>query len=223
MPPTGGFGGNTGVQDAHNLGWKLALVLKGIAGPDLLATYDAERRPVSEFTVEQAYSRYVTRWAKHLGTENIQPMANDLDVDLGYRYRSSAIVPDGPDDRRVVEPVRETKGRPGTRAPHIYLSSDSGAISTLDWFGRGFVLLAGPEGNAWFANGPEGARLSGVKLDVHQVKDPAFAAGYGIGASGAVVVRPDGFVGWRAQTDAGASPSVISGVLARLVAAKSAC
>jgi 2-polyprenyl-6-methoxyphenol hydroxylase-like FAD-dependent oxidoreductase len=219
MPPTGGFGGNTGVQDAHNLGWKLALVLKGIAGPELLATYDAERRPVSEFTVEQAYSRYVTRWAKHLGTENIQPVANDLDVDLGYRYRSSVIIPDGPDDRRMIEPVRETKGRPGTRAPHIYLSSDSGTISSLDWFGRGFVLLAGPEGSAWFAHGPEGARLAGVELDAHQVKEPAFTAAYGIGPSGAVVVRPDGFVGWRAQTDAGASSSMISGVLARLVAA----
>ena len=45
VPPNGGFGGNTGVQDAHNLAWKLALVLNGIAGPGLLATYDAERRP----------------------------------------------------------------------------------------------------------------------------------------------------------------------------------
>jgi 2-polyprenyl-6-methoxyphenol hydroxylase-like FAD-dependent oxidoreductase len=219
MPPTGGFGGNTGVQDAHNLAWKLALVLKGIAGPELLATYDAERRPVSEFTVEQAYSRYVTRWAKHLGTENIQPVANDLDVDLGYSYRSSVIIADGPDDGRVAEPVRETKGRPGTRAPHIYLASDAGAISTLDWFGRGFVLLAGPEGSAWLAHGPQGARQAGVELDAHQLKDPGFAAEYGIGPSGAVVVRPDGFVGWRTKTDAGASPSMIHRVLSTLVAA----
>lgn len=57
MPPTGGFGGNTGVQDAHNLAWKLAMVLQEKAGPGLLATYDAERRPIGAFTVEQAYSR----------------------------------------------------------------------------------------------------------------------------------------------------------------------
>ena len=63
MPPNGGFGGNTGVQDAHNLAWKLAHVLKGKAGPELLATYEWERRPVAQFTVEQAYSRYVTRTA----------------------------------------------------------------------------------------------------------------------------------------------------------------
>jgi 2-polyprenyl-6-methoxyphenol hydroxylase-like FAD-dependent oxidoreductase len=62
VPPNGGFGGNTGVHDAHNLAWKLALVLKGTAGPGLLATYDAERRPVGEFTVQQSYA-----WVRHPG------------------------------------------------------------------------------------------------------------------------------------------------------------
>lgn len=188
----------------------------------MLNTYDAERRPVGEFTVEQAYSRYVTRWAKHLGTQGIQPLANDLDIDLGYRYRSAAVIPDGPDDRRMIEPVRETRGRPGTRAPHICLHHENRAVSTLDWFGHSFVLLAGPEGSAWSAHGHKGALLAGVELDVHQVKDPAFPAGYGIGPSGAVVVRPDGFVGWRAQTDAGASTTMITGVLTSLIAAESA-
>jgi 2-polyprenyl-6-methoxyphenol hydroxylase-like FAD-dependent oxidoreductase len=216
MPPTGGFGGNTGVQDAHNLAWKLALVLKGKAGAELLATYDAERRPVGEFTVEQAYSRYVTRWAPHLGTAGLQPMANDLDVDLGYRYRSAGVIPDGPDDGRTVEPVRETKGRPGTRAPH--LSQDGAALSTLDWFGRRFVLLAGSQGSAWSANGAEAARQAGLELDVRQVADPAFAEAYGITPSGAVVVRPDGFVAWRALTGEGASAATIHRVLAALTA-----
>src|SRR5687768_6277624 len=55
MPPNGGFGGNTGVQDAHNLAWKLAMVLRGEAGSELLSTYDAARRPVGAFTTEQAY------------------------------------------------------------------------------------------------------------------------------------------------------------------------
>ncbi len=61
MPPTGGFNGNTGVQDAHNLAWKLACVVRGEAGPALLETYDAERRPAGEQAMEQAYQRYVTR------------------------------------------------------------------------------------------------------------------------------------------------------------------
>ena len=59
VPPNGGYGGNTGIQDAHNLAWKLAVVLAGTAGPELLQTYD-ERRPVGDLTVEQAYARYVT-------------------------------------------------------------------------------------------------------------------------------------------------------------------
>jgi 2-polyprenyl-6-methoxyphenol hydroxylase-like FAD-dependent oxidoreductase len=80
VPPNGGFGGNTGVHDAHNLAWKLALVLNGTAGPGLLATYDAERRPVGEFTVEQSYARYVTRVAPYLGTAgaSAEAMADGL-------------------------------------------------------------------------------------------------------------------------------------------------
>src|SRR5262249_3195420 len=61
MPPTGGWGGNTGVADAHNLAWKLAFATRGIAGPGLLDTYGAERRPISALTVEQAYTRYALR------------------------------------------------------------------------------------------------------------------------------------------------------------------
>ena len=89
VPPNGGFGGNTGVHDAHNLAWKLALVLNGTAGPGLLATYDAERRPVGEFTVEQSYARYVTRVAPYLGTADAQPVVDDLYLELGYRYDST--------------------------------------------------------------------------------------------------------------------------------------
>ena len=98
VPPNGGFGGNTGVQDAHNLAWKLALVLNGTAGPGLLATYDAERRPVGEFTVEQSYARYVTRVAPYLGTADAQPVVDDLYLELGYRYDSPAIIAEPGDD-----------------------------------------------------------------------------------------------------------------------------
>ena len=71
MPPTGGFGGNTGIHDAHNLAWKLALVLRGAAGPALLETYNAERHPAGAQAVEQAYNRYVTRSDPDLGTEGM--------------------------------------------------------------------------------------------------------------------------------------------------------
>jgi 2-polyprenyl-6-methoxyphenol hydroxylase-like FAD-dependent oxidoreductase len=183
MPPYGGFGGNTGIHDAHNIAWKLALVLKGIAGPELLSTYDPERRPASAFTVEQAYSRYVTRAASYLGNAGMQPLEDDLNIELGYCY--------GPGP--VHENPRESKGRPGTRAPHVWLERDGERISTLDLFGRGFVLLAGPEGNAWREFAPAGA-------EVFVIEDDAFPGAYGITPSGAVLARPDGFVAWRATS-----------------------
>jgi 2-polyprenyl-6-methoxyphenol hydroxylase-like FAD-dependent oxidoreductase len=175
MPPNGGFGGNTGVQDAHNLAWKLALVLHGAAGPELLSTYDAERRPVAAFTVEQAYARYVTRTAPYLAAGGMHPVAPDLNVELGYSYD-----PTGPPH----ENPRESKGRPGTRAPHFRRADSS---STLDLFGRNFVLLAGPEASAW--REPD--------LEVHRIDDAGFAEAFGIKPAGAALVRPDGFVGWR--------------------------
>jgi hypothetical protein len=115
MPPTGGFGGNAGVADAHNLVWKLALVLDGSAGPGLLETYDAERRPVGEFTSEQAYTRYVLRLDPELGKEEIQPLIPDPPIELGHRYRSSAVIPESDDDGLIHEDPHEPSGRPGTR------------------------------------------------------------------------------------------------------------
>ena len=94
MPPSGGFGGNTGVQDAHNLAWKLAAVLQGIAGEKLLSTYDAERRPAAAFTVEQAYSRYVTRSAPYLRSENMQANRERSE------YRAGLLLPLGGRDSR---------------------------------------------------------------------------------------------------------------------------
>ena len=139
MPPNGGFGGNTGIHDAHDLAWKLAYVVRGLAHPSLLSTYEAERRPVGVMTVEQAYARYVTRTATHLGATDHQPVRADLDVELGYLYRSDAIqVPDH-DDGAVAADPRLTRARPGSRAPHMWLDRDGERISTLDLLGRDLV------------------------------------------------------------------------------------
>lgn len=224
MPPSGGFGGNTGVQDAHNLAWKLALVLKGAAGPGLLSSYDPERRPAAAFTVEQAYSRYVTRSAPYLRSDDLQAIQNDLNVELGYCYHSSAVIPDAVDDRIPHENPRESKGRPGTRAPHVFLERNGEKISTLDLFGRSFALLAGPEGDAWSESGLVAARQLDIALDIHEIGangliDPAggFSSAYGIARSGAVLVRPDGFVAWRSKDASGASPASLSQALASLL------
>ena len=150
MPPTGGFGGNTGVHDAHNLAWKLALVLRGVAGPALLETYDAERHPNGHQAVEQAYNRYVTRSDPDLGTDGMQPAIPDLHVEFN-RYRSTAVVPepDFVDDGRPDIDTRESRALPGTRAPHVELMRDGRTISAIDLYVGNFVLMAGPEGDPW--------------------------------------------------------------------------
>jgi len=211
MPPNGGYGGNTGIHDGHNLAWKLALVLNGIAGERLLDTYDAERRPVASFTVEQAYTRYVTRTAPFLGKQDFQPPADDFDIELGYLYGV---------DGRTHEHPGESHGRPGSRAPHIWITHAGQRISTLDLFRGAFVLLAGRDGGAWLdAARSAGLRFPGIQLDAHRISDDAFVSAYGITAAGATLVRPDGFVAWRSPS-AGASPdaevaSALSAVLAR--------
>jgi 2-polyprenyl-6-methoxyphenol hydroxylase-like FAD-dependent oxidoreductase len=223
VPPNGGYGGNTGVQDAHNLAWKLALTLAGVAGPGLLDTYDTERRPVGELTVEQAFTRYVTRVAPYLGTENTQPLVDDFSMEIGYRYDSPAVVLE-PGSPPLHEHPRESAGRPGGRAPHVFLGRDGTRLSTLDLFGRSFVLLAGPQGADWAAAAPTVADRLAVHLDAYVVgetdlADPegCFPGAYGISPSGAVLVRPDGFVGWRAAGAADAPEQALRQALQRLL------
>jgi FAD binding domain len=202
MPPNGGFGGNTGIHDAHNLAWKLALVLGGHAGAALLDTYTVERRPVGRFTVDQAYTRYVRRTAPYLGVDSAPPLAPDFDVELGYLYRSGAVVSESSDDRVHADP-RTTHGCPGSRAPHLWIDVDGRQRSSIDLSGNGFAVLTGPEGEAWCdATDALAAAHSGLGLRAHRIADGdgAFAAGFGISASGASLVRPDGFVAWRATT-----------------------
>jgi hypothetical protein len=217
VPPNGGFGGNTGVQDAWNLAWKLGLVLRGVAGPGLLDTYDAERRPIGELTVEQAYARYVTRVAPYLGTEGMQPLVDDFSMEIGYRYNSVAVVLEPDDDRGLHQHPRESKGRPGSRAPHVFVERDGKNVSTLDLFGRQFVLLVAPGGEAWRDGAVAAANEVGVPVECHVIGAPEFADAYGITGAGAVLVRPDGVVGWRALDGTGASPATVQDVLSMLL------
>lgn len=223
MPPTGGYGGNTGVHDAHNLAWKLAYVLDGRAGEELLDTYEAERLPVARMTVEQAYTRYVTRLDPGLGTDNLEPLIDDPPIDLGYRYRSASLTADGPDDGSQWEDPNHPSGRPGFRAPHVVVWHDGRQLSTLDLLGRDSVLFTGAGGAAWAEAGAAAAQRLGVPLDVHRVGDPGdvedpgagFAKAYGIGADGAVLVRPDGFIAWRATGAVDDPERVVGEALAR--------
>lgn len=178
FPPTGGFGMNTGVQDVHNLAWKLAAVLQGWAPPALLDTYEAERRPVGQFNADQSLKNNKRMPVPSLGNEPASPLAlieedspegagvramiaagigqtrehfSALGQAKGFAYRSAAIVAD--DDAAAESSVEKyvPSARPGSLAPHAWIESDSGDVSRslLDLFGAGFVLLAGPEGTQW--------------------------------------------------------------------------
>ena len=185
MPPTGGFGGNTGVADAHNLAWKLALVTKGLAGPSLLDSYDAERRPISVLTVEQAYTRYALRVDPSLPREDLQPPLDDASIELGAIYRSAAVL-DGPSLDQPLDDPRSQSWLPGTRAPHAWIDERS----TVDLADHGFALMVTDDEDGWGKVADETQRLLGVSIAVQPLGGTTHW-------QGAALVRPDGVVAWR--------------------------
>ncbi len=205
QPPSGGLGGCTGIAEAANLAWKLAAFLRGKAGQRLLASFEVERRPLADYTSEQAALLSQERATE--GSEGIT--VNTLIVNMGCRYQAGAVVLE--DDAEALplaqDPQRWT-GQPGTRAPHVVLQRQGTPLSTLDLFGPHVVLLAGPEGHAWLEAARRAADTLHLPLDAYQIGGAGdlsaagrtFTDAYGISAVGAVLVRPDGFVGWRSVT-----------------------
>ena len=225
MPPAGGFGGNTGIQDAHNLAWKLAAVVGGTAGPELLKSYEIERRPVALLTVEQAYTRWVRRLDPELGAETAPIPVDDLAMEIGYRY-----IGVGPEDIRANEIVcrdpRQTPTLPGARAPHFDLLSKGQRLSSLDLLGAGFVLFAGQDGAPWIRIAAEAAAHLGVPLEAHHLSragslmDPegGFARTFGLDKAGAALIRPDGVVAWTSDPSDISRHHTLSAALAAAVA-----
>ncbi|MEZ7238879.1 FAD-dependent monooxygenase [Rhodococcus sp. GXMU-t2271] len=212
-PPTGAQGMNTGIQDAYNLGWKLALAVRGRAADGLLDSYDAERRPVGEEVV----GRTVRHARQGLGageTDAATAIAREAQLLLGYRDSplvGSAVPPGGgpaPGDRApdatglrqdaVASPLRlhDLLRHPGHTvllwAPTAQALQAQRQLAehATDRFGdalRAYVLVAGSTGS------PADGRV--LRDDAGRA-----ARAYGFdGAVAAVVVRPDGYVGFRAQ------------------------
>ncbi|HXJ02453.1 MAG TPA: FAD-dependent oxidoreductase [Micropepsaceae bacterium] len=216
--PTGGFGMNMGIQDAVDLGWKLEAALRGWGGAHLLQSYETERRPVAIRNVREASGnlrRMLTPRAAKPPPEAFEPgdagnraresfgraytemMRREwfsIGIHLGYRYEGSPlIVADGtPEPPDTVTDYEQT-ARPGHRAPHAWLGDGR---STLDLFGRGFVLLRlgddPPNTNALV----HAANAAGVPLEIFDIASPDIAALY---ENRLVLVRPDGMVAWRAN------------------------
>lgn len=217
MSPTGGFGMNTGIADAVDLAWKLEAVVKGWGGPELLRSYGIERKPVAERAVKEASGNLKRMLAarkegppqvalqpgpegdaarKRYGDWYTGIMKREWyssGIHLGFNYNHSPIVcPDGtaapPDE---VSNYIQT-ARPGHRAPHAWLKDGR---STLDLFGRGFVLLGFVGDKPVGAAFAEAARARGVPLQVFDLSgEPEVHALYG---AAHVLVRPDGHVAWR--------------------------
>ncbi|WBB81894.1 FAD-dependent monooxygenase [Micromonospora sp. WMMD882] len=213
VPPVGAFGMNTGVADSHNLAWKLALVLADRAGEELLDTYEAERRPVALAVREQAMLRLADpglHWAR--GAEGAARRAaagavNAPVVHLGYRYDSAAVVNPQPTPPSTEDVGRALDGAPGSRLPHGWLAPAGRRVSSLDLVAGRFTLFTGADGTAWWAAAAEAAHWFPVGLQAYrvgpgrEVADPdGWTTTVGIGDHGALLVRPDGFVAWRATT-----------------------
>ncbi|MEI5527682.1 FAD-dependent monooxygenase [Streptomyces brasiliscabiei] len=215
LSPSGGFGLNTGIGDAADLGWKLAATLDGWAGDGLLDTYDTERRPIAVESLNEANlnlqrtlrrrvppeihldgpegERARAEMAERLRTSGVQREFDAPEIHFGLRYRSLAVVEDPDVPVRPGKPDADWRpgSEPGHRAAHAWWDATT---STLDLFGRGFVLLR-------FADSVElgGMRAAfaerGIPLAVHD----------GTGADEVaklyersfVLVRPDGHVAWR--------------------------
>jgi 2-polyprenyl-6-methoxyphenol hydroxylase-like FAD-dependent oxidoreductase len=196
MPPTGGFGMNTGVQDVQNLAWKIAAVLDGSAADSLLDTYHDERQPLGRTITEQSLINAVSmgRLNKTNEAAGARPeYLNEQGMIFGASYTSSAVVSDGTSPVAVANPVTDyaPSARPGSRAPHVWLQKDGQRLSTIDLVGRGFTLFASRDGAKWKWAAAEAG------IAAHDIGSGEWADAYGVEESGAVLVRPDGYVGWR--------------------------
>jgi 2-polyprenyl-6-methoxyphenol hydroxylase-like FAD-dependent oxidoreductase len=228
MPPTGGQGGSTALQDGCDIAWRLWLVIPGQAGEGLLDGYDAERRPIGALTADAQLANLGERMPPAMRAGFPEPVADPLAVMLGYRYHSAAISSEPGDDGSLLEDPRSPTARPGSRAPHVPLEQGDALISTIDLFGSGFVLLAAGPGEDWTGVASAVADRLGVTLATYRIgrdlsdPDGRWASVYGVGVGGAVLVRPDGYIAWRAREGvhdpAGALDRVLTTVLARHVA-----
>lgn len=215
--PTGGFGMNMGIQDAVDLSWKLTAMVEGWGGPELLASYEVERRPVSIRNVTEATNnlklmltprQYLNQKVfeegaegdaarKEFGDAYTQMMKREwytIGIHLGYRYEGSPVIfADGTREPEDTVQTYEQTARPGHRAPHVWLEE---GVSTLDLFGKGFVLCRfDPAADAKPLLAA--AKEAGMPVTLLDIDNAEARALYG---AKLVLVRPDGHVSWRGDS-----------------------
>ena len=220
MPPWGGQGANSGIADANNLAWKLAAVLKGHASKALLETYEVERIPVGRAAAEASASAadekgiISVKWnlTVAMGWLRRIPLLSGH----GYCYTSKAICVEdisplgGLTWRPWTLPslFLSIDGRPGSRAPHLWVEHRGKRISTLDLLGKDFVLLTGAEGASWLEAAKKVSSALGIEIAAYCAgphgdlvnSKGEFESATGISSRGAILVRPDDFVVWRQRS-----------------------
>ena len=219
--PTGGFGMNTGMDDTSNLAWKLAALVQGWGGSNLLQSYEIERRPVAQrntiaardlgkqlinFTIPKAVEEDspdgdAARRSVKVYVATLAEEYASIGVQLGARYDGSPIiVPDGTppsDDYLVYRP----SSVPGGRAPHYWLDAGRARGSSLfDRLGTGFTLLRLGGKTIDTAVIEAEAKKRGIPLTVLDVPAADVRDLYGCALA---LIRPDQYVAWRGN----ASPS----------------
>ncbi len=225
-PPFGGYGMNMGVADGVDLGWKLAAVLKGWGGAQLLDSYERERRPVHDMVLDEAVANHAMLgnqlWKEGLDTDSAAGAAmrrevgariqatkmrefTTLGVMLGYRYDDSpVIVSDGSPapGRDYVNYVPTS--RPGARAPHAWMHDGS---SLFDHFGDGFTLLVSKDApSAAIDQARVQAQNANVPLKVLQPHEAGIAELY---PTRFTLIRPDQHVAWRGNAWPAASVGIL--------------
>ncbi|WP_211221067.1 FAD-dependent monooxygenase [Nocardioides insulae] len=223
-PPWGGHGFNTCIGDAANLAWKLAAELRGWAGPDLLDSYEAERRPVARRTIDDAATNGTAladdfidpaldaedergRVARRRAGEALAVKESEflsLGLVLGYSYPDSPLVTPAGSTAPAPHPVTYVaSAAPGCLLPHHWLPDGS---ALYDLLGDGFTLLVDEQRDlpdAELARVVEAAERVGIPLTVRRVGG---ADGIGAGEAweaGLVLVRPDQHVAWRGENAGG--------------------
>ena len=215
-PPFGGYGMNMGIADGVDLGWKLAAVLQGWGGGQLLDSYERERRPVHGMVMDEAVANHAMLgnqlWQEGMDSDDAAGAAlrrkvgsriqatkmrefATLGVTLGYRYDDSpVIVPDGSPAPGHDFINYVPTSRPGSRAPHAWMHDGS---SLFDHFGDDFTLLVSKEApSAAVDQARLQARMARVPLKVIQPSEAGIAELY---PSRFTLIRPDQHVAWRSN------------------------